>query len=470
MYRRMLLVVVGAAVALVVAPAVASAFTAVPVWQCRGSAAWTSVAGQNRVEPIVANGNINTANGASPDRAQCVNSETGLGNTPTQLGISPDFLGAVTGQARTAIVPELGRAIDQKPAAEGRVEDLTLLLGANGPTLGVGAANSVAAATCVSGSTAPVFRGDSRVADITLGGTPIPLDRLAAELTNLLNPILGAVVEVKVDERIQTANSLTIRALHVRVLREASPAPLVDLVVGEAKVGANGPVCDPNAQNDGSGDGAPRPCPAGSTYDQPRNVCIIPAGTGGSSLGEIIIGRPFQGPSGGTVIPLDVARKRFGRSPCLSGGGRPLFAIVGTNGRDRITGTNVADRILGRGGNDQISGGRGNDCLEGQRGSDNLSGSLGNDRIYGSTGNDHLNGGPGTDRLSAGSGNDSINAAFGGGLVLGGSGRDFINVATAGPPATVRCGTGPDVVRINRNERRRISGCERVAMFGPNDR
>ncbi|MDP8967118.1 MAG: hypothetical protein M3N04_00805, partial [Actinomycetota bacterium] len=93
MYRRMLLVVVGAAVALVVAPAVASAFTTVPVWQCRGSAAWTSVAGQNRVEPIVANGNINTANGASPDRAQCVNSETGLGNTPTQLGISPDFLG-----------------------------------------------------------------------------------------------------------------------------------------------------------------------------------------------------------------------------------------------------------------------------------------------------------------------------------------------------------------------------------------
>lgn len=449
--------------ALVVAPGVASAFTAVPVWQCRGSAAWASVSGQNRVEPIVANGNINTANGASPDRAQCVNSETGLGNTPTQLGISPEFLGAVTGQARTAIVPELGRAIDQKPAAAGRVEDLTLLLGANGPTLGVGAANSVAAATCVPGSTTPRFTGDSRVADITLGGRLIPLDQLAAELTNVLNPILGAIVEVKVDERIQTADSLTIRALHIRVLRNAAPAPLLDLVVGEAKVGANGAVCDPAQQ------GGAQPCPAGSTYDQARDVCVIPAGTGGSSLGEIIIGRPFQGPSGGTVIPIDVARRRFGRSPCL-GSGRPLFAIVGTNGRDRITGTNVADRILGRGGNDQISGGRGNDCLEGNRGGDNLSGSLGNDRIYGSVGKDHLNGGPGRDRLSAGSGNDSINAAFGGGLNLGGSGRDFINVATAGPPATVRCGSGPDVARINRNERRRTSGCERVAVFGPNDR
>lgn len=470
MYRRALVIFVGAAVALVLAPAVASAFTTVPVWQCRGSAAWTSVSGQNRVEPIVANGNINTANGASPDRAQCVNSETGLGNTPTQLGIAPDFLGAVTGQARTAIVPELGRAIDQKPAAEGRVEDLTLLVGADGPLLGVGAANSVATAACVAGSTTPVFAGDSRVADITLGGTPIALDSLVTELTNLLNPLIGDLVEVTADERIQTADSLTIRALHVRVLRRGAPAPLVDLVVGEAKVAANGPVCDPSKQNDGSGSQLGQVCPEGSALDVPRNLCIIAAGTGGSSLGEIIVGRPFQGPSGGSVIPIDVARRRFGRSPCLSAGGRPLFAIVGTNRRDRITGTNRADRILGRGGNDQISGGRGNDCIEGGRGSDNMSGSLGNDKIYGSTGNDHLNGGPGSDRLSGGSGNDTINAAFGKDRVFGGRGRDFINIATAGPPASANCGAGRDVIRINRNERKRIRNCERVAVFGENDR
>lgn len=468
MYRRVLVVLVGAAVALVLAPAVASAFTTVPVWQCRGSAAFTSVSGQNRVEPIVANGNINTANGASPDRAQCVNSETGLGNTATQLGISPDFLGAVTGQARTAIVPELGRAIDQKVAAEGRVEDLTLLVGAGGPTLGVGAANSIATGTCVPGSTTPVFAGDSRVADITLGGTVVPLDRLVTELTNLLNPLIGDLVEVVADERIQTANSLTINALHVRVLRRGTPAPLVDLVVGQAKVGANGPVCDPNQQNTGSGNTGAQPCPPGSTYDQPRNLCIIAAGTGGSSLGEIIIGRPFQGPSGGTVIPIDVARQRFGRSPCLGFAGNPKFAIVGTNRGDRITGTNVADRIIGLGGNDRLDGGRGNDCIEGRTGGDNISGALGNDRLFGSTGKDHLNGGPGTDYMSAGSGNDSINAAFGRDRALGGSGVDFINIATAGPAAQANCGAGRDKVRINRNERRRIRGCETVYVF--NDR
>ena len=468
MYRRILVVAIGAAVALVIAPGVASAFTTVPVWQCRGSAAWTSISGQNRVEPIVANGNINTANGASPDRAQCVNSETGAGNTATQLGISPDFLGAVTGKASTMIVPELGRAIDQRVAAEGRVEDLTLLLGAGGPLLGVGAANSTAAATCVPGSTVPRFTGDSRVADITLGGTPIPLDNLLSALSNALNPVLGALVEIKVDERIQTPTSLTVRALHVKVIRAGQPAPLVDLVVGEAKVGANGPVCDPTQQNDGSGNPIGQVCPPGSVLDIPRNLCVIPAGTSGSGLGEIIVGRPFQGPSGGRVVPIDVARRRYGRSPCLGFAGNPKFAIIGTNRGDRITGTNIADRIIGLGGNDRLDGGRGNDCIEGRTGGDNLSGALGNDRVYGSSGKDHLNGGPGTDYLSAGTGNDTINAAFGRDRTFGGSGRDFINIATAGPAASASCGTGADKVRINRNERRRVRGCETVYVF--NDR
>ena len=456
MSRRVLIVLATAVGVLIAAPA-AQAFTSLPVWKCRGSAAYGSVAGNNRVEPIVANGNINTANGADPDRAQCVDSETGAGNTATQLGISPDFLGAVTGKASTAIEPDLGRAIDQVAAAEGRVEDLTLLVGAGGPTLGVGAANSVAAARCVPGNLQPQFSGDSRVADITLGGTPIPLDQLATELTNLLNPILGALVEIKVDERIQTADSLTIRALHIRVIRDASPAPLLDLVVGEAKVGASGPVCDPDRQGGGT-DGI---CPPGSQLDTQRNVCIIPAGTGGSGLGEIIVGRPFQGPSGGTVVPIDVARRRFGTLPCLTGGGPPRFAIIGTNGNDRITGTNAADRILGLRGNDRISGGRGNDCMEGGAGRDILSGSLGNDRIYGNSGNDALNGASNNDRLSGGSGNDTVNAGYGADRAMGGSGRDAINIATQGPRATADCGAGRgDKVRFNRKERRGIRGCE----------
>jgi len=450
---RKLSVALGAIVGTLALVPSAQALTATPVWQCRGSATYSSVAGQNRVEPIVANGNINTANGGNPDRAQCVNSETGAGNTATQLGISPSFVGAVTGKALTSITPELGFAIAQKPAAEGRVEDLTLLIGAGGPTLGVGAANSTATATCTAGSLVPTFSGNSRVADLTLGGTPLPLDQLVTQLSALLAP-LGALVEIKADERIQTPDSLTIRALHVKVLRAGTP--LLDLVVGEAKVGANGPVCDPSKQGGGSGN----VCPPGSELDVERTLCIIRASTSGSSLGDIIIGRPFEGPSGGTVVPIDIARKRFPKAPCLKGTGAPKYAIVGTNKRDRITGTNLADRILALGGNDAVSGGRGNDCMEGGGGRDLLSGSLGNDAAYGQNGNDALNGAGGNDRLDGGAGRDTINAGYGADRTFGGAGNDAINIATQGPRATANCGAGRDKVRFNAKEKRGIRGCE----------
>jgi Ca2+-binding RTX toxin-like protein len=454
MTRKLLVVLATVVGGLAIVPS-AQALTSTPVWQCRGSAVYASVSGQNRVEPIVANGNINTANGASPDRAQCVNSEAGAGNTATQLGISPDFLGAVTGKALTSITPELGFAIAQKPTAEGRVEDLSMLVGAGGPTLGVGAANSFATATCTAGSLVPTFSGNSRVADITLGGTPIPLDQLVTSLTNALNPILGAVVEIKADEQIRTPDSLTIRALHIRILRGTTP--VVDLVVGEAKVAANGPVCDPSKQGGPGGN----VCPAGSELDAERGVCIIRASTSGSGLGDIIVGRPFEGPSGGTVVPIDVARRRFPTAPCLTGTGAPRFAIIGTNNRDRITGTNVADRILALGGNDHVSGGRGNDCMEGGSGRDLLSGSLGNDQAFGQNGNDALNGAGGSDRLSGGNGNDTINAGYGADRTFGGAGNDAINIATQGPRATANCGAGGnDKVRFNAKERRGIRGCE----------
>lgn len=463
--RRIVVVLAVGTGVLVAAPA-AQALTAPPVWQCRASPTYTSVAGGNRMEPVVANGNINTANGASPDRAQCVNSETGAGNLATQVGIPQDLIGAGTAQAVTSITPELGRAIGQTAGGSATVENLTLRLPQGGVIqLGVRAAVSSATGRCVEGSTTPVLSGASNVAAVTLGGVEVSLDGLLDAINVLLAP-LNQIAALRINEQVRTPTTLTQRALRLVVLPRAGGAPLVDQVIAESKVGFTGPVCDPSAQGDPPSLG--QICPAGSTYDQPRNVCIIAAGTGGSRLGEIIVGAPFSGPSGGTVIPIDVARRTFGRSPCLGFSGNPKFAIVGTNGRDRITGTNLADRILGRGGNDQISGGRGNDCIEGGPGSDNMSGSLGNDRIYGSTGKDHLNGGPGSDYLSGGSGNDSINAAFGRDRVFGGSGVDFINIATAGPPASADCGSGRDKVRLNRNERKRVRNCEVRYVF--NDR
>ena len=470
MTRRLLVAIAAVAGALTLVPS-AHAFTNEPVWKCRASPLYSSISGQNRVEPIVANGNINTANGGEDDRAQCATSETGAGNTATQLAIPQDFIGATSTQAKTEIVPELGKAINQKVTSTAKVENLQIQIPAGSPALlGVKAATSAATATCVSGTTVPKFDGTSQVADLTVLGAPIGLDGLLGALTQALAP-LGALVDIKINEKVTEADgTLAVRALHVKVIR-GNGTPLVDLIVAESKVGANGTVCDPNNQGDNPGGGLDGVCPKGSVLDTVARVCVIKGDTSGSSLGDVIVGPPFSGPSGGTVVPIDIARKKYGRSPCLSGNGAPKFAIVGTNKADRITGTNIADRIIGLGGNDKLDGGRGNDCIEGRAGGDNMSGALGNDKLYGSTGNDHLNGGPGTDYMSAGNGNDTINAAFGRDRALGGAGRDFINVATAGPAASVDCGSGKgDVARINGNERKRVKGCERVAVFTGGER
>src|SRR5437899_2664900 len=84
----------------------ANAFTGPPLWGCRSSAVFASVGGNNRVEPVVANGNPDTGGGVSPDRAQCVNQDAGLDNLATPLGIPTNLLAASSATAQTSIVPE----------------------------------------------------------------------------------------------------------------------------------------------------------------------------------------------------------------------------------------------------------------------------------------------------------------------------------------------------------------------------
>jgi Ca2+-binding RTX toxin-like protein len=463
MTRKALVVLATTVGVLCVVPS-ADAFTTLPVWKCRASPLYTSVSGNNRVEPIVANGNINTANGADPDHAQCADAETGAGNTATQLAIPQNTIGASTTQAKTTITPELGKAIDQKVLSEAKAENLQVAIPAGSPSLlGVKAATSSVTASCTPGSLTPVLTGTSQVADLTVLGVPVPLDGLLTALTNALNP-LDAIVDVKLNEKIPGSDgSLTVRALHVKVIQGTTP--LIDLVVAETKAGYSGPVCDPTKQTPETPGGG-QVCPNGSVLDLASNFCVIKeGGVIGSGQPDIIVGRPFQGPSGGTVVALPIARKKYGNSACLSGNGAPKFAIIGTNKADRITGTNVADRIIGLGGNDKLDGGRGNDCIEGRTGGDTMSGGLGNDKEYGSSGKDHLNGGPGTDYLSGGDSADTISASFGRDKVLGGSGVDFINIATAGPAASADCGSGRDKIRLNRNETKKIKHCETVYIF-----
>jgi hypothetical protein len=455
--------------ALLAVPSGASAFTSNPVWNCRASALYLSLAGNNRVEPLVANGNPSTANNTSADRAQCASEEAGADNLATPVGIPDTVLAAQTASAKTTIAPELGRAIDQTVTSTARVEKLALPLGGTTVVLGVGAGNSTATGACV-GNVAKLS-GSSSMADLTLGGVPISLNELLGGLQQALEP-LGVLVDVRFNEQVTVNGALFVRAAHIKLLGSNAATPLLDVVIAESKVTADALTCDPGKQIPGI---EGKVCPDGSAYDAMTGFCVIPGVVGGS--GTIIVARPFQGPSGGTVIGLGDAIKKYGNHACLRGPG-PKYAVVGTNRTDRITGTNGRDRILGLGGNDSLDGGRGADCLEGNTGSDRMTGGIGSDRMLGDsgsdtmtgnldndsmdggTGNDKVNGGSGRDRLVGGLGNDILSGGYGADTVRAGSGNDVVNVSVQGPSARVDCGTGRDKIRLNQRERKTIKGCE----------
>jgi Ca2+-binding RTX toxin-like protein len=444
--RAITIAFIAVAAALALAPT-AQADTTKPVWKCRASAGYTVVDGGDRVETVVANGNVNTANGADPDHPLCASGEAGEGNLPAPLGIPSDLLSAPTASAITAIAPQLGAAYTQQISASGRVDNLTLRL-PQGATVTVGAtvAESQATGACANGVAR--LDGSSRVTGLTLGGSVIDANALGPALARALSS-LAPTVTTTADEVVRTPDSLTVRALHI-VVKQGGRV-VVDAVLAESKVGFDGDVCSPLE--------SVAFCPEGTLYSPPRNLCVIPAGQDGSSLGEIVVGTPGSSPQGGRMIALDVARKKYGNAHCLSGSS-PKFVQVDVHNRNRMTGSNSADRMLGLGGNDRMDGVGGNDCMDGGSGADNMLGAVGNDQLYGVSGADNLNGGPGNDYLDGGSGDDTINASFGADRAFGGPGRDYINIATAGPPAHADCGSGRDKVRFNNNERHNLRACE----------
>jgi hypothetical protein len=231
---------------LMIGSAPASAFTSSPLWTCRGSALSASVSGQNRVEPVVANGNPDTGNGASPNYAQCVNSDVGENNLATPVGLPANFLSAPTADASTTISPEISASLYQTFVAKGGVENLALNLGGPTTILGVSAANASVTGTCKNG--APVLTGTSQAVGLTLGGSPINLDPLLTAVSQLLQP-LNEVISIKLNEQIRTATGLTVNALHITILNSATNAPVVDLIVGQAVGGYDSAdVCNPNKQ------------------------------------------------------------------------------------------------------------------------------------------------------------------------------------------------------------------------------
>ena len=264
-----------AAVVLGTMTSAAAADTTGPQWNCRASALFASVVGGDRVEPVVANGNPNTAQGVSPDFAFCGNGNAGADNLATPLG-NPrgrhqrqDALsdhrdrtgngcgsrseGRVRGQGREPEGPAGHRHDDSRCHGSQLVCDGRLR------------------------RKRPEARRHehARGRDARRSGHP-PRRRAAGRSTDALAP-LAPIVEVKVNEKIQDATSLTVRALHVKLLAAAGTDPLVDLIVAESKVVAPGRRLQPCANHADDARHAGKPCPPGSELDLDSERCVIRA-------------------------------------------------------------------------------------------------------------------------------------------------------------------------------------------------
>ena len=408
----------------------------------------------------MANGNSRTATG-SPDRPRCADDEA----KPVGVGSEQGLQGPT---AVAAITPDTGLAVDQRVSARTSVTDAAP--SQDGLSFLVHGASAEAAAVCTPAGAR--LSGSSTVPEVRLNGQA--LDTIEPKQTVSELPT-GEVVTVFFNEQTRAGGTLTQRAVHAEFRNQAGEL-VKEIVVAEARVAGGSEVCDRAAQEaaggvagdpdgDGNGGNGSEPCIAGAEYDAAHNLCIITRERDNNlSNGRetvAIVGRPYEGPSGGRVAPPNEAPLSVRKSPCVKGKKSVKFVVLGTSKADRITGSNRSDRIFTFKGNDRVSGGRGNDCIDGGRGNDRLSGAQGSDTVMGNKGADNLNGGSESDRLMGGAGNDTLNAAYGRDRVMGGKGADAINVATAGPAARVNCGRGRDVVRSNRNERRRIRGCER---------
>jgi Ca2+-binding RTX toxin-like protein len=454
--RRGLLLAAAAAAALTGSPAAAQAADT-----CRASAARETSPGQATSEPVVAN----------PPATPCAT------DAREAAGVQP------VGSSTVAFPRAATRREPGLLAATASVEGASFPMG--GVAVSVGAVHATQAAACVGGAT--VSSGSSRVDALIIGGTAVPIvadqpaDFNAGPLRVRANQVSG-----------DTRTGL--------ILDDGTGR---ELVLGE--VTAGGDACAVGTGDLPGGD-SPQICPNGADYDAERNLCVIhESGEGGidHTRETIVVGRPFEGERGGALISLDEARQRvldgtLPASRCLTGAG-PDYVVLGSDGGDTITGASTANRVLSLGGRDRVSGGVGHDCIDGgkahdrltgdngrdrifggaggdllsgsaagdrlygQGGRDVLEGGDGSDRIWGGSGRDALNGGSGTDQLRAGSGDDTINTGFGRDSVEAGRGSDAINAATAGPASRrIRCGSGRDTLRINRNERRKQRGCERV--------
>lgn len=417
----------------------------------------TITAGTLTINPIVAN------NPTTP----CVTKTGGLNSIDLPSSSSTAITGgpAAVFTFTSASAPTTAGPVLPGATALVTVDGLTIPTASGNITI-VGPVQAQAAYSCSTANGTPTATASSTLDVLKINGQEVKLTAPGAQQQIPLGN--GSFIET--NQNITTPTSITQRILTIHLQGTG------DVVVGEAMVTTGASPCatnsttPPGGGGGGGGGGTPpalSPCPAGSVLVIAKQLCeiILPNGT------VIVISKPFEGPTGGTVLSLGAARKKF-QSKCLFGAG-PQYAIVGTNGPDRIVGTHRSERFLGLDGNDRIAGQGGNDCIDAGAGNDRVFGGNGKERIYGGSGVDRLSvqggnsfvdGGPGndtiflgngSDRVFGGSGNDRISVGRGKDFVDGGSGNDTISVGDGND--TINGGAGNDHIYAG-NGRDHING------------
>jgi Ca2+-binding RTX toxin-like protein len=424
-------------------PAAAATTAAAPTttpFGCRASVVRATLLNALTIEPTIAN---------SPT-APCVTDTHGVSavNVP-QTG--QEILHAGPAGAFTHSDFAAGSTISPGASAVADVEGVVIPTTTGSVTV-VGPVEANASYACSNGNL--TSSSGSTLDIIYVNGTKMTLPAPGTPETIQL----GGGSYIAVNEKITTSTSITERVLDVHL------AGIADVVVGEAKVtltrsdpcaGTTGPPPNTNA------------CPPGSTLDPARLLCIITL-PGGKI---IIVGPPFTGPSGGTVLAVSVARKKY-KSPCLNGPG-PKYVLVATKPHGRVTGTPRSDRILALGAFERVAASGGNDCVDGKakrltiwdgNGKDRIYGGPGETRIGTGNGNSKIWGRNGSDWITAGNGNDwlyggslssRIDVGLGKSHVFGGPNNNRIYAASG--HAAVSCGSGKHNVAYLRN---------RAAVYG----
>ena len=439
---------------------------------CRASVEATRpIAGLPGAEPYVAN----------PAETPCATDSAGAGTTGSGAAGS-----SAPGAAYTV--------------SDVSVPDGTALASVNGGTSN-GSGNSVVLSSpaqaqtsvaCVNGSA--VLSGSSNVTGALINGQVVRPASPGAETTTQM----GGGSYTTINQQVQTPTSLTERAVFTHI------AGVGDYVLGEAQV--TRPAADPCPGSGGSGSGSGgtggggsgsgsggsgsggsgpgggsgldstlAPCPTGSTLVASQQLCEIVQGGG---EGNIVVSKPFAGPTGGTVVSLAAARAKM-KSACLTGKG-PKFVVMGTNKANRITAAKTAERIVAMGGNDIVVVKRGASCVDGGAGRDTISGGIGKVRLFGAAGNDKLtakngaayvNGGNGADRITVGNGRDRVFGGAGTDTITVGTGKDHLfggagndRLRAGGRTEYVNGGKGKDVAFVTAKAMKYAHrhGCEKV--------